>query len=167
MRIMALDIGDARTGIAISDPAERVATPVCTLPTADILANAAPWRRALQDWEPEALVCGLPFTLAGEEGPQASAIRARATHIATRANLPLYFADERLSSVSAQRILREKGLTEKQMRGKVDMIAASIFLETWLDARAAAPAIAQDIGEPAGSEDAPIADETQEKGVHI
>ena len=53
--------------------------------------------------------------------------------IAKRAGLPLDFADERLSSREAKRILREEGLNEKQMRGKVDMIAASLFLQAWLD----------------------------------
>ena len=52
MRIMALDIGEKRTGIAISDPAERVASPVCVLPTAEVVAGAAPFRRVLDDWEP-------------------------------------------------------------------------------------------------------------------
>ena len=136
MRVMALDLGNTRTGIAVSDPTERVATPVRTMSTADIIANGAVWRRMLEDWEPEMLVCGLPLTLSGEEGPQAASLRERAGQIASRAGLPLAFADERLSSVAAQRILREKGLTEKDMRGKVDMIAASIFLQTWLDARA-------------------------------
>lgn len=137
MRIMALDIGDARTGIAISDPTERVATPVCTLPTDQILRNGTLWRRVLEDWEPELLVCGLPVTLAGEEGPQAAKLHARAQDIASAAGLPLQFADERLSSVAAKRILRENGTREKDMRGKVDMIAASMFLQAWLDARVA------------------------------
>ncbi len=135
MRIMALDLGDTRTGIAICDPTERVASPVCVLPTAEILANAATWRRTLEDWEPEMFLFGLPLTMSGERGPQAETIAQRAQDIANRAGLPLQYSDERLSSVSAKRILREKGMSEKDMRGKVDMIAASIFLQSWLDAR--------------------------------
>ena len=137
MRIMALDLGATRTGIAISDPSERVATPVRTMSTAQIIMNSVTWRRTLEDWEPELLVCGLPLTMSGEEGPQAAELRRRAQQIADMAGLPLQFVDERLSSVAAKRILREKGLTERDMRGKVDMIAASIFLQTWLDARTA------------------------------
>ena len=53
--------------------------------------------------------------------------------IADELELPLEFEDERLSSQEAKRILREQGLNEKQMRGKIDMIAASLFLQTWLD----------------------------------
>ena len=128
MRVMALDIGEVRVGVAVSDPGERVASPVCVMPAAEVTGCAKPFRRLLEDWEPELFVCGLPRTLAGDEGPQAARIRKEA-HV---------FADERLSSAEAKRSLREKGLTEKEMRGKVDMIAASLFLQSWLDERARA-----------------------------
>ena len=137
MRIMALDIGEKRIGVAISDPDERVASPVCVLSSDEVRANAASFRRVLEDWEPELLVCGLPMTLSGEEGPQAQRIRAFAEHVSKLCGIPYEFADERLSSAEAKRSLREKGLSEKAMRGKVDMIAASLFLQAWLDARSA------------------------------
>ncbi|MDY3799500.1 MAG: Holliday junction resolvase RuvX [Eggerthellaceae bacterium] len=136
MRVMALDIGKVRCGIAISDPAGRIATPICVLPTSEVEQNAPSFRRLLEDWEPEKILSGLPYTLAGEEGPQAESIRAVAGAIAKRAGLPLEFTDERLSSSEAKRSLREKGFSEKEMRGKVDMIAASLFLQSWLDSRA-------------------------------
>lgn len=81
MRILALDIGQARVGIAVSDPGERVASPVCVLPASEVLGNAKPFRRVLEDWEPELLLCGLPYTMAGAEGPQAVRIRAVAQKI--------------------------------------------------------------------------------------
>lgn len=135
MRIMALDIGEKRIGVAASDPGERVASPIAVLPAAEVLQNAPSFRRLLEDWEPELLVCGLPMTLAGEEGPQAQRIREQAQRIAQAAELPVEFSDERLSSREAKRSLREKGLSEREMRGKVDMIAACVFLQAWLDAR--------------------------------
>lgn len=135
MRVMALDIGEKRVGIAVCDPSERVASPVVVLPASEVRACAKPFQRVLDDWEPELLLCGLPKTLAGEEGPQAERVRAFAADVAKAAHLPLEFADERLSSAEAKRSLREKGLSEKAMRGKLDMIAASLFLQTWLDAR--------------------------------
>ncbi len=135
MRIMALDIGEKRIGVAVSDPGERVASPIAVLPAAEVLQNAPSFRRLLEDWEPELLVCGLPMTLAGEEGPQAQRIREQAQRIARAAELPVEFSDERLSSQEAKRSLREKGLSEREMRGKVDMIAACVFLQAWLDAR--------------------------------
>ena len=136
MRIMALDIGETRVGVAVGDPGERggfSGWPV--LPASEVLNCAKPFQRALEDWEPELLLCGLPYTMAGAEGPQAARIRKAAKTISDACGIPYEFADERLSSQEAKRSLREKGMTEKAMRGKIDMIAASLFLQAWLDAR--------------------------------
>ena len=135
MRVLALDIGEVRVGIAASDATATVATPVVVLPAAEVLEHARSFRRVLEDYEPELLVCGLPKTLAGEDGPQAERIRLQGQAIASACGLPLEFADERLSSREAKRILREEGMSERSMRGKVDMVAASLFLQAWLDAR--------------------------------
>ena len=135
MRVLALDIGEVRIGIAASDASGRVASPVKVLPAAEVLSCAKTFRRVLEDYEPEVLVCGRPQTMSGEDGPQAERVMAQARSIAEACDLPLEFADERLSSSEAKRILREQGLNEKQMRGKVDMIAASLFLQAWLDSR--------------------------------
>lgn len=135
MRALALDIGEVRVGIAVSDASGTVASPVCVLPAQEVLSNARSFRRVLEDYEPDLLVCGRPRTLAGEDGPQATRIREQAERIAAACDLPLEFADERLSSREAKRILREEGLSERSMRGKVDMVAASLFLQSWLDAR--------------------------------
>ncbi len=135
MRVLAIDIGEKRIGVAVSDPTGKVATPVCVLPAAEVEAGAPSWRRVLEDWEPECLLAGLPLSLSGDESAQTARVRARARAIASRAGLSLSFADERLSSSEAKRILHEQGLSEKAMRGRVDMIAASLFLQAWLDAR--------------------------------
>ena len=71
MRILALDIGEVRVGVAVCDPGERVASPVCVLPAREVTDNAKPFNRVLEDWEPELILSGLPYTLSGEEGPQA------------------------------------------------------------------------------------------------
>ena len=94
---------------------------------------APSFKRVLEDWEPEALLSGLPYSLDGTLGSQAKRIQRQARAIAQACELPLYFCDERLSSAEAKRSLREKGIDEKGMRGKVDMIAASLFLQAWLD----------------------------------
>jgi len=130
---MALDIGKSRIGVAISDPARRVATPLCVLAADEVLAGAAPFRRLIDDWEPDVLVCGIPYTLSHAEGPQAKEIREMAGKISQACALPVVFVDERLSSQEAKRSLREEGLTEREMRGKIDMIAAGVFLQAWLD----------------------------------
>lgn len=135
MRYLALDIGEKRVGVAVSDATGRVASPVCVLPAAEVHAMASSFRRVLQDHEPDVLVCGRPLTLAGEPGPQAERVQQEAEQIAQACGLPLEFADERLSSSEAKRILREQGLSQKRMRGKVDMVAASLFLQAHLDAK--------------------------------
>ena len=122
-------------GIAPSDASGTVASPVTVLPAQEVLQHARSFRRVLEDYEPELLVCGRPKTLAGEDGPQAERIMRQAHQIADACGLPLEFADERLSSREAKRILREEGMNERAMRGKVDMVAASLFLQAWLDAR--------------------------------
>ena len=137
MRALALDIGEVRIGIAASDASGRIASPVKVLPAAEVLGMSRTFRRILEDYEPDVLVCGRPQTMSGEDGPQAERIMAQAHQIADACDLPLEFADERLSSSEAKRILRARGLKEKQMRGKIDMIAASLFLQAWLDSHGA------------------------------
>ncbi len=122
-------------GIAVSDATGTVASPVTVLPAQEVLQHARSFRRVLEDYEPELLVCGRPQTLQGEDGPQAHRIMEQAAKIAQACGLPLEFADERLSSREAKRILREEGMNERTMRGKIDMVAASLFLQAWLDAR--------------------------------
>lgn len=135
MRVLALDIGEVRIGVAASDASGSIASPVKVLPAQEVLQNARSFRRILEDYEPELLLCGRPLTLAGKEGPQAERVMEQARGVAASCGLPLEFADERLSSREAKRILREQGYDERSMRGRVDMVAASLFLQAWLDAR--------------------------------
>lgn len=135
MIALALDIGEARVGIAVSDVTGTLAMPVKVLPAQEVLGNARSFRYIIEDYEPDVLVCGRPETLAGEDGPQAQRVVEAAEKIARATGLPLEFIDERLSSREAKRILREQGLSEREMRGKVDSVAASLFLQTWLDVR--------------------------------
>lgn len=135
MVALALDIGEVRTGIAVSDRTGRVAMPVKVLPAAEVEQCARTFKRIIEDHEPDILVSGLPKTMAGEEGPQAERVRRIAQSVSDRTGIPVAFTDERLSSSEAKRILREQGLSEKRMRGKVDMISASLFLQAWLDAQ--------------------------------
>lgn len=135
MIALALDIGEARVGVAVSDATGTLAMPVKVLPAQEVLGNARSFRYIIEDYEPDVLVCGRPETLAGEDGPQAQRVVEAAEKIARATGLPLEFIDERLSSREAKRILREQGLSEREMRGKVDSVAASLFLQTWLDVR--------------------------------
>ena len=137
MVAMCLDIGERRVGVAVSDASGRIAMPVAVLPAGEVEHMARPFVYLLEDHEPDVLVCGLPMTLGGERGPQAERIEGIANAVARATGLPLHFADERYSSREAKRILRERGLSERKMRGKVDGIAASLILQTWLDSQQA------------------------------
>ena len=132
MRVMGLDIGEKRIGVAIADTATGIAVPRRVMDARDVLGNTRSWRALVQDNEPDMLVCGLPKTMRGDTGGQARRVRDCAERIAQTCGLPLEFADERLSSAEAKRLLREQGLSERDMRGKVDSVAASLFLETWI-----------------------------------
>lgn len=144
MRVMALDIGDARVGVAVSDPLAQVATPLKVVSLVDVLGKGKSFTDLLYDWEPELLVCGLPFSLSGEEGKQAKKIKECAFRIGSLYDLPIEFCDERLSSKEAKNSLAEMGVAQAHMKGKLDMIAASIFLQTWLDEQANKQASKQD-----------------------
>ena len=89
MRIMALDIGEVRVGIAISDPGERVASPICVLPANEVSTCAKSFKRVFGGLGPEFLLCGLPYTMAGEEGPQAKRIRSVAAQISAACDVPM------------------------------------------------------------------------------
>ncbi len=133
MLALALDIGDARVGVASGSTRTGIATPVCVLPSCEVFDCASSFRRIVEDHEPDVLVVGRPLTMQGAPGPQAAKIEQIGQALAQRLGLPVEFVDERLSSSEAKRILREQGLNEKQMRGKVDSVAASLFLQVWLD----------------------------------
>lgn len=130
---MAFDIGEKRIGIAVSDSDETVASAIKVMPAQEVLDNSKNFKQLIEDWEPERLLFGRPLTLAGEVGPQAERLKEKALKIAENTGLPFEFEDERLSSAEAKRFMREQGMSEKDMRGKIDMVAAQIFLQSFLD----------------------------------
>jgi putative Holliday junction resolvase len=137
VRVLGLDIGEKRIGVAISDPAERVATPLDVVDTQESLRDGGRIARIVAEYEVEEVVVGLPLSLDGEEGPQARRVRGLATRLARFLPVTVQFADERFSSVEAKRRMRESGVDERHQRGSVDMVAASLFLQGYLDARSA------------------------------
>lgn len=134
MRVLALDIGERRVGVAASDASGRVATPVKVL-EAKALSDGVTLRRLVEDYEVDLVLVGLPLSLDGTEGPQARRVRAQAARLAPQLGVPVDFADERLSSTQAARAMQEAGMSERDRRGKLDAVAASLFLQAWLDSR--------------------------------
>lgn len=133
MRVIGLDIGEARTGVAVSDPEGRVANPITVLETKRLLADPRPLRDLVIEGDAGMLVVGLPLTMAGEEGPQAKRTRQLGDRLADLLAIPVDYIDERLSTAEAQRVLRAAGRSEKEQRGIVDMIAAALLLQNWLE----------------------------------
>jgi putative Holliday junction resolvase len=132
MTFLALDIGKVRTGVAVSDPTDRVASPLKIISTKDLLSGIE-LKRTLMDYEDVSLLVGLPVSMDGEEHSQAAWVREIAGQLASELKLPLIYHDERRSSAQAESIMREMGYNAKSMRGKTDMVAASIFLQSYLD----------------------------------
>jgi len=137
VRVLALDIGEKRVGVAISDPAGRVATPLEVVDASEASKRGGKLHRIVEDYEVQLVVVGLPLSMNGTEGPQARRVRELADRLARFLPVTMEFVDERLSSVEAKRRMREAGHDERRQRGTVDMVAASIFLQDYLDAHQA------------------------------
>lgn len=136
--MLALDIGERRVGVAVSDPTGRVATPLKVL-SAPLSADISALKRIIDDYEPRLIVIGLPLSMDGSEGPQARVVRAEGERLERMLAIDITYHDERLSSVAAQRSMAEAGADSKARRGSVDMVAAAILLQTYLDAHGERP----------------------------
>ena len=135
MRVLALDIGEKRIGVAVSDPSGTVASPLVVLDATRALGDGRDLTKLAEEYEVELVVVGLPLSLEGTEGPQAERVRRAAARLAGFLRVPVEFADERLSSVQASRAMSDVGATQRKQRGSVDMVAAAVFLQSYLDAR--------------------------------
>lgn len=134
-RILALDYGVRRIGVAVSDPTHTIASPLTTLVRR--AGKRPPWPelvRLVQEQEVERIVIGLPLDLRGEEGEWAAETRAFGADVARRTGLPVDWIDERLSSVQAEQVVRGSGLKRRQREDKarVDAAAAAIILQSYL-----------------------------------
>src|SRR5262245_42284804 len=130
MRILAIDLGDRRIGLAISDPTGTIASPAGHItrrpgkrpPVGEILERA----KAL---EAEGFVVGLPLDEAGEDNERTAEARRVATLIGERSGLPVRLVDERFTTAAAQRAIREMGGSTRGRKGDVDALAAAVLLQ--------------------------------------
>ncbi len=133
-RVLALDVGARRLGVAVSDPTGTVASPLATLPRRTPDEDASALAALAAQHDAGTVVVGLPLTLDGREGPAAKSVRRYLAELATRLpRLDFQLADERLSTVAAERTLVGGGVRRRARRAVVDQVAASVFLQTWLD----------------------------------
>ena len=131
-RVLGLDLGDARIGVAISDDARRIAVPLGTVRTgapADV--------RTIVDLVREhgvtLVVVGHPLLLSGKAGERAHHAERFAAALTALLDVPVFLQDERLSTVEAERALRETGASARDRRRAIDRSAATVILQAWLD----------------------------------
>ena len=138
MRVLGLDLGSKRIGVAVSDSDGRVATPVDTVHrTGDRQREHRDLAALVTEWEAELVVVGMPFSLDGSEGPAALGVRTEVEELRVTLSVPIQTYDERLTTVTANRVLMEMDLRADERRKVVDKVAASIILQAWLDANGA------------------------------
>ncbi len=133
-RLLALDVGEKRVGVALCDETQTLARPLLTLRRASKKEDFARLAALCREHAIEKVIVGLPKTLRGEEGPQAHRVRRYAAELQAALDLPLEFWDERFSSVEAQERLT---ISSRKARAKseIDSAAAAIILQEYLDAR--------------------------------
>lgn len=135
-RVLGIDYGERRIGMAISDPTGTIAQP---LPTLRRRAGKRPPYRAIEEvagrHEVEAIVLGLPLDLAGGETPWTAEVRRVGEELSRRLGVPVHYVDERLTSVRAERAVRSLGLRKgkRERKVRVDAAAAILILQAWLD----------------------------------
>jgi putative holliday junction resolvase len=128
-RVLAVDLGSARIGLAVSDPEGLVAQPL------DVIANDDDALTRVASIEADEIVVGLPIRMNGTRGPEADAAEAFAEKLRAKTRKTVTLWDERLSTVEAERTMRAGGTEARKQRGRVDKIAAAIFLQSFLESR--------------------------------
>lgn len=138
MRILGIDYGERRIGVAMSDPTGTIAQP---LPTLKRRRGKRPPLKAITEiaegHDVKALVMGLPLELSGEESDWTAEVRSVGDELGRRLDVPVYYIDERFTSARALKALAELGLskTKRREKGRVDAAAAVLILQAWLDRR--------------------------------
>ncbi|MGH9244432.1 MAG: Holliday junction resolvase RuvX [Acidimicrobiales bacterium] len=134
MRVLALDLGSRRIGVALSDPSGTLASPVATITRAR--QRVDDHRRIAElvaEHQAERVVVGLPLSLDGSVGPAARGVLAEVDELAGTLAVPVETFDERFTTVTADGYLREAGRRGRQRVGVVDQAAAAVLLQAWLD----------------------------------
>ena len=137
MRILAIDPGSKRVGLALSDQTATIAQALATLPAEPVATLPSRIAQVARTNEAARIVVGLPRRLDGSRGPEARAAQVLADAIRKESGLPVEMVDERLTTVAAERSLIEGGLKREKRRLSVDRVAATLMLQAHLDRRRA------------------------------
>jgi len=133
MRIAALDVGEARIGVAVSDELGLTAQGVGVVRRKGGRHDLEALRAMLDPYAPERVVVGLPLNMNGTEGPQAERVRRFAARVGEHLGVPIEFWDERLTTFAAERALIEADVRRERRREVVDKVAAVIILQGYLE----------------------------------
>jgi putative Holliday junction resolvase len=134
-RVMGLDYGQRRIGVALSDPLGITAQPLLTLERTTLDTDLDSLGSLMKRWDVRRVVIGLPLSLKGERGERAREAEGFGRRLARASGVPVEAWDERLTSVQAERALLEGDVSRKRRREVIDRTAAAIILQSWLDAR--------------------------------
>ncbi len=134
MRVLALDVGDRRVGVAVSDPLGLLARPLTVITRRSKEMDYRTIAALVEEQEVSLVVVGHPLELHGEVGPQARRVERYAAGLAAHLAVPLILWDERLSTAEAEQILHASGESTRQYRGRLDAVAAAVILQSYLDA---------------------------------
>ena len=136
MRVLALDLGERRIGVAVSDSRGTLATPHGVIERArDRATDHTAVAALVAELEAERVVVGLPLSMSGATGPAAEAALAEAAQLASVLEVPVETFDERLTTVAAARSMRAGGTKARKQRKRIDEMAASLMLQNWLEQR--------------------------------
>ena len=133
-RILAIDPGKVRIGLAICDADRKIASPFATYTRRDLVQDAKYFKSVVAEEKVGSLLLGLPVYMSGDEGPQAKLARAFGERLFEWTGLPVRYWDERYTSRFADAILWDAGLTHKQRKERRDQLAAQILLTSYLEA---------------------------------
>lgn len=134
-RVLGLDVGSKRIGLAISDPLGITAQGLETLQRQNKRLDFGQLEKVISDYEVSEIVVGYPLRMSGAEGIQAEKMQRFAEELRQRFPVPVHLWDERLSSAQANRLLRETDMSIKRRGQVVDQMAAVLILQSWMDAR--------------------------------
>ncbi|MCC6276955.1 MAG: Holliday junction resolvase RuvX [Oligoflexia bacterium] len=136
MRILALDFGDVRIGVAISDEMGWTAQGVGFIKRASLEKDLKELERVIQPFGTvDEIVVGMPFNMDGSEGERVHKTRKFCDALSKRFNIPIIEVDERLSSMEAEKLMISSDVSRSKRKGKIDQLAASIILQTYLSTR--------------------------------
>lgn len=135
MKAMGIDFGMARIGLAFSDETKFLASPYVVYHRKTEQEDFAYLKNLIEQNNVDEIVCGLPMNMQGEEQEIAKKTREFVTKLIENTNITVSFVDERLSSVVAEELLKEREKDWKKRKEKLDAVAASIILQDYLDAR--------------------------------